>query len=276
MLKPKKELGQNFLVDQGVVADLIKAADIKEDDVVLEVGAGGGIITRPLAEKARRVIAVEIDKDLIPQLISTLSDFPGVEIVRDDILKLEIGNLQLETFKTIGSIPYQITSPLIHKLLKLKKRPKSITIIVQKEVAEKIVAKPPKASYLSNFVANFGRAEIIRTIKPNAFRPPPKVDSAILHIPLYPTPFVALAKGAKPYSECKRGRMLLSEAKGSCTPDPKFESFLHHGFASPRKMLNKRFPAETLKKLGIDPQRRPQTLSFEEWVKLFAAKDKAR
>jgi len=257
----RKKLGQNFLVDQSVINEVVKAAQINKRDTIVEVGAGTGVLTRPLAEKARKVIAVEIDKDLIPELQTNLKGLPtksslasggeNVEIVNEDVLKLEIGNWKLADFKVIGSIPYQITSPLIHQLLKLKNRPKSITIVVQKEVAEKIVAKPPSATYLSNFVANFGQAEIIRVIKPNAFLPQPKVDSALLHITLDSTPHV---------------------------PDAgRFERFLHHGFVQPRKMLNKRFPKELLQKIGIDPQRRPQTLGFEEWVKLFkAVKEKAR
>lgn len=244
-MKPKKELGQNFLIDQQVINDTVKSAQISANDIVLEVGAGTGALTRPLAEKAGKVIAVEIDKDLILQLQTNLEGLKNVEIINEDVLKLEIGNWKLADFKVIGSIPYQITSPLIHQLLKLKNRPKSITIIVQKEVAEKIVATPPKATYLSNFVVNFGQAKIVRTIKLNAFRPQPKVDSALLHITLDSTPHV---------------------------PDAgRFERFLHHGFVQPRKMLNKRFPKELLQKIGIDPQHRPQTLGFEEWVKLFKA-----
>ena len=243
-MKLKKELGQNFLVDQRIISDTIKSARISANDVVVEVGAGTGALTRPLAERARKVIAVEIDKDLIPDLQTNLEGLENVEIINEDILKLDTSHYLLATnFKIVGSIPYQITSPLIHKLLKETPRPKSITIIVQKEVGEKIVAKPPQATYLSNFVANFGQAKILRTIKPNAFRPQPSVDSALLHITIHHKPL---------------------------TIEPeRLSAFLHHGFAQPRKMLNKRFPAETLQKLGIDPKRRPQTLSFEEWIKLF-------
>lgn len=256
-MKPKKELGQNFLVDQHVISETIKAAEIDKEDVILEVGAGTGALTRPVAERAGKVIAVEIDKDLIPELQKNLKGLGNVEIINVDFLNFlndqyqYINILKREPFKVVGSIPYQITSPLIHQLLKLKTRPELITIVVQKEVAEKIVAQPPNATYLSNFAGNFGQAKILRIIKPNAFRPQPKVDSALLHITPHPDPLV---------------------------PDiERFEKFLHRGFAQPRKMLNKRFPKELLQKIGIDPQHRPQTLSFEEWVKLFkAVKEKAR
>ncbi|GMR19349.1 MAG: 16S rRNA (adenine(1518)-N(6)/adenine(1519)-N(6)) -dimethyltransferase RsmA [Patescibacteria group bacterium] len=237
----KKSLGQNFLIDPRVADDLVKAAEITEKDIVLEVGAGTGAVTRPLAQKARRVIAVEIDPKLTSQLQTNLKGLGNVEIIHADILTLSPNHYTLAT-KIAGSIPYQITSPLIHKLLKLKNRPKSITFIIQKEVAEKITAQPPKASYLSNFIANFGKAEIIRTIQPGAFHPSPKVDSAILKITLYPKPFIS---------------------------DPGLEAFLHRGFAHPRKMIKHSLPAETLKKARIDPHRRPATLTQEEWASLY-------
>ena len=150
----------------------------------------------------------------------------------------------------VGSIPYQITSPLIHKLLKLKNRPKSITFIVQKEVGEKIAARTPKATYLSNFVANFAEAKIIRTVKPGAFHPAPKVDSAILQINLYPRP-----KTSDPAS---------------------FEAFLHRGFAQPRKMIKHSFPAEVLAKTGIEARLRPATLSKEDWRNLYRELSRTR
>lgn len=237
----KKSLGQNFLIDQKVVSDLVGAAEITEKDIILEVGAGTGAVTRQIAPKAQKVIAVEIDGDLIPNLKENLETLENTEIINADILTLNPRRYTPAT-KVVGSIPYQITSPLVHKLLKLKKRPESVTFVVQKEVAEKITAKPPKATYLSNFVANFGEAKIIRIVKPGAFRPTPKVGSAILHITLHPKPY---------------------------TTDPKFEAFLHRGFAQPRKMIKNRFPKEILEKVEIDPHRRPATLTQEEWLKLY-------
>ncbi len=242
-MKSKKELGQNFLTDKKAINEIIKAADIQGDDLVVEVGSGKGALTYPLAKRAKKVVAIEIDKDLIPKLQERVKKLKNIQIINADFLALKSNQYApVSNFKIIGSIPYQITSPLIHKLLKEVPRPKSITIIVQKEVAEKITATAPKATYLSNFVANFGKAKIIKTIDPQAFHPQPKVGSALLHIILHPQPHIS---------------------------DSRFEPFLHHGFSQPRKMLNKQFPSEILQKLKINPQRRPQTLKFKEWVNLY-------
>ena len=241
MVEPKKSLGQNFLVDQNVVRDLIDAAKIGKKDVVLEVGAGTGTVTKRLAQTAGKVIAVEFDRDLIPALRRNLSSFKNVEILNADILDFNFNDL--DHFKVVGAIPYQITSPLIHKILHSSNRPKSITFVVQKEVAEKIAAAPPDATYLSNFVANFGEARIIKVIKPGAFSPQPKVDSAIIHITLYPKPKVE--------------------------DTLKLEKFLHHGFVQPRKMLHHRFEDEILVGSKIPPQARAAHLSKEDWHNIY-------
>ncbi|NIT03733.1 ribosomal RNA small subunit methyltransferase A [Candidatus Saccharibacteria bacterium] len=247
MVKAKKALGQNFLVDSNVVRDLVEAAGVWGRDTVLEVGAGTGAVTQELAKRAQKVIAVEFDRDLIPTLKENLKEFKNVEILNEDILQLN-PLLYSPVTKIVGSIPYHITSPLIHKILHLEKRPESITFVVQKEVAEKICAEPPKGTYLSNFVKNFGNARIGRAIKPHAFAPPPKVGSTILHIDLRePT---------------------VKEAK-------KFEKFLHEGFSHPRKMIKNRFPLKTLEEVGIDPKARPGNLSFHEWKSIYQ-KIKAR
>jgi len=198
-------------------------------------------VTKRLAQTAGKVIAVEFDRDLIPALRRNLSSFKNVEILNADILDVNFNDL--DHFKVVGAIPYQITSPLIHKILHSSNRPKSITFVVQKEVAEKIAAKAPDATYLSNFVANFGEARIIKVIKPGAFSPQPKVDSAIIHITLYPKPKVE--------------------------DTLKLEKFLHHGFVQPRKMLHHRFEDEILVGSKIPPQARAAHLSKEDWHNIY-------
>lgn len=244
-LRSKRALGQNFLIDQTVIDALVRAAGITKSDRVLEVGAGAGAVTRELAKKARKITAVEIDPDLIPSLKENLKGAKNVEIINADVLKY-INTLEKEPrkkLKIVGAIPYQITSPLIHKLLKLKNRPESITFIVQKEVAEKITAKPPKATYLSNFVSHFGEAKVVRIIKPGAFWPQPEVDSAILQISLSTDHYSLNTK--------------------------RVEALLHRGFAQPRKMIKHRFPAEVLQKAGIQIHLRPAVLSKEDWRNLY-------
>jgi len=217
-LRPKRSLGQNFLVDKSVVEDLVKSSQVKKTDTVLEVGAGTGAVTKNLARLAGKVIAVEFDSDLIPTLKTHLRGIKNVEVVNADVLDLDPEYFRSSS-KIVGAIPYQITSPLIHKILHSQFRPKSITFIVQKEVAEKIAATPPDATYLSNFVANFGEARIIKVIKPGAFSPQPKVDSAIIHIELYPKPKVE--------------------------DTLKLEKFLHHGFAQAIAGGDEHHPLET-------------------------------
>jgi len=241
-LRPKRSLGQNFLVDKSVVEDLVKSSQVKKTDTVLEVGAGTGAVTKNLARLAGKVIAVEFDSDLIPTLKTHLRGIKNVEVVNADVLDLDPEYFRSSS-KIVGAIPYQITSPLIHKILHSQFRPKSITFIVQKEVAEKIAATPPDATYLSNFVANFGEARIIKVIKPGAFSPQPKVDSAIIHITLYPKPKVE--------------------------DTLKLEKFLHHGFVQPRKMLHHRFEDEILVGSKIPPQARAAHLSKEDWHNIY-------
>jgi len=202
------------------------------------------VVTQELAKKAEKVVAVEFDRDLIPTLKGNLVGCKNVEIVNADILTLELKPYPPSpNFKVVGSIPYQITSPLIHKLLHNKTRPRSITFVIQKEVAEKICAKPPESTYLSNFVKNFGRAEIKRAVKPTSFSPLPKVDSAILHVYL-------------------KGEPDIKETE-------KIESFLHRAFSHPRKMVKKVFPNDILGEVKIDTSARPSTVSWEAWKKLY-------
>ena len=202
------------------------------------------MVTKRLAERAGKVIAVEIDSNLIPTLKGNLDDYPNVTIIEEDALKTKLPQTD-QTIKVVGSIPYQITSPLLHRLL-LTENPTitAITLIIQLDVARKITAQPPKAAYLSNLVSLWGEAKIIRKIPPNAFRPQPKVQSAIINIQKHQnTPITGKQLG-------------------------EFSKFLHRGFKHPRKMLNKVFPRETLEEVGISPQARPQELTLNQWQTL--------
>lgn len=252
-MQPKKSLGQNWLLDQEVIEKLISAAEIGTKDIVLEIGAGTGAVTQKLAARAKHVIAVEFDRDLIPPLTETLAPFKNVTILNQNILdfplsSLSANNQQLTATKIVGAIPYQITSPLFHKIFFEHPLVKKIALIIQKEVAEKICAQPPDGNYWSNFVQNYAEVKMGPVIPPEAFFPPPAVDSAIISLSFTKT----------------------QEAEIS---PPRWSKFMHRGFSHPRKMLHKAFPKETLAKLNLDTTRRPQTLSLEEWHQLFAILD---
>jgi len=243
-LKPKKSFGQNFLVDESVVADLVGAADLTKEDVVVEIGAGTGVVTKELAKLAGKVFAFEIDRDLISVQQSRLLNYQNIEIINKDFLRFTINNLRFKNYKIVGSIPYQITSPLIHKLLTFDPRPSLVVLLIQKEVAEKIVVRPPRATYLSNIVRLLGNVELIRLAPKTAFWPVPKVDGAIIKI------------------------VCSCDPCGRPSDVEDFQKFLHLGFQNPRKMLRTKFDSEILESTGIDPTRRAQTLEFSEWLEL--------
>lgn len=252
-MQPKKSLGQNWLLDQEVIEKLISAAEIGTKDIVLEIGAGTGAVTQKLAARAKHVIAVEFDRDLIPPLTENLAPFKNVTILNANILDLPLNELsvascQLSVNKIVGAIPYQITSPLFHKIFFEQPPAKKMAFIIQKEVAKKITAQPPDGNYWSNFIQNYAEVKMGPTISPKAFFPPPSVDSAIISF-------------------------AFKKTTGAKIPSSKWSHFLHRSFAHPRKMLYKSFPKEILIKLQIDPTRRPQTLSLEEWHQLFAILD---
>lgn len=247
--KPKKRFSQNFLQQEKYINELVAAAGISPNDTVLEIGPGLGVITEKLAKTAKRVVAVELDHDLIPQLHEKFKENNNVEIINDDILHFLSSNFQLLTsnFKIIGSLPYQITSPLLHQLANFPGW-SSAVLLIQKEVAEKIAAAPPKATYLSNFVKVWADVKLVGIVPKEAFFPAPKVDGAIIKMTHKPEGFAeqSLRVGSEEWS-----------------------TFLHRGFAHPRQMLNKVFSPETLNEAGVDPRRRPATLTLTEWQELY-------
>lgn len=240
----KSRLGQNFLTDPFYIGDLVDAAQVTKKDVVLEIGAGGGAVTDELAKIGKEVYAVEIDTALIP-ILNNKFQMTNVQIINEDALHIlsdrnKVADLKISKF--IGSIPYQITSPLIHLIVNNFSLP--ATLLMQKEVAERLTAKPPRATYLSNYIANWGEAQIIKIVPREVFNPEPEVDGAI----------VTLTPKKKPDVETV-----------------KFSHFLHKGFSNPRKMLNKVFAKDLLLGLGVAPTRRAETLTLEEWKKLYEA-----
>ncbi|MEX2144605.1 MAG: 16S rRNA (adenine(1518)-N(6)/adenine(1519)-N(6))-dimethyltransferase RsmA [Anaerolineales bacterium] len=255
-LRPDKSLGQNFLIDELHLARIVQAAGVGSGDEVLEVGAGLGSLTRLLAAAARRVVAVELDGAMLAVLRQVLVDVDNVEFVQGDILQVEVASLfQSSGFLVVANIPYYLTSNLIRHLLEAEPRPARLALTIQREVAQRACAQPPQMSLLSLSVQLYGEPSIAHYIPAGAFYPAPKVDSALLIVDLYAIPrlpegkidaFFAMAKAA--FSQ-KRKTLANSLA------------------ALPGL---KKAQAETrLEAAGIDPRRRPQTLSIEEWGKLL-------
>ena len=195
----RKKYGQNFLIDERVLEDTIAIAGITKDDFVLEIGPGIGTLTQYLASAARSVVAVEIDKMLLPILEDTLSDWDNVRVINADILKTDIRAIadsenEGRPIKIAANLPYYITTPIIMGLLESGAPIESMTVMVQKEVAERMVEGPGSKTYgaLSLAVQYFAETDIARIVKPSSFLPQPGVDSAIVHMKRYATPPVAV------------------------------------------------------------------------------------
>ena len=187
---PKKSLGQNFLFDKNIVDKIITAADITKDDTVVEIGAGLGVLTYPMALRARRVVAYEIDKRLIPILEDATSVCGNVEIRNEDIRNFQFSIREFQKksnvkFKVVGNLPYYMTSRILRQFLEEKNKPTRMVVTVQKEVAKRIVARPPKMSLLSVMVQFYGKPKIMTGVSRNCFLPRPEVNSAIVVIDIH-------------------------------------------------------------------------------------------
>jgi len=251
-LRADKRLGQNFLQDESALEKIAAAAEIKADDCVLEIGPGLGSLTRHLAASARTVTAVELDPDLLPPLRAVLEPYPNVRVVHGDILKLSIAELMNQpNYVVAANIPYNITSAIIRHLLESDPKPRRIVLTIQKEVAERICAQPGDLSLLGLSVQVYGQPRIVAKIPAGAFHPAPRVDSAILRIDIFDEPLIP--------------RELLDT----------FFQLIKAGFGQKRKTLRnslssglriKPQEAETLlASAGVDPMRRAETVSIEEW-----------
>ena len=263
-LTPRKGLGQNFLVDRGALARIVAAADLSPEDTVLEVGPGVGHLTRLLSEAAGRVIAIELDPNLTNLLRRELADRPNVEIIEGDILALDPAALTDarttgRPYKVVANLPYYITSAALRHLLEAQPPPTLLVVTVQREVAERITASPGDMSLLAVSVQFYGRPRRVARIPAGAFFPPPKVDSAIVRIDVYPP----------------------EERPVQVADTQRFFDVVRAGFGQKRKQLRNSLAAglhlppeqveAALARAGIDPHRRAETLSLEEWEALYQA-----
>jgi len=257
-VQPKKSLGQNFLVDPNGLNKVLQVAKVSSEDTVLEIGAGLGSLTYLLAQQSRQVVAVELDHRLIAPLREALAGFTNVTICEGDMLKLSPDVLiDAERYVVVANIPYYITSALIRHLLEANHKPTRMVLTVQQEVAERILARDGKMSLLALSVQVYGKPELKARIPAGCFYPPPEVDSAVLSIELYEEPLVP------------SGSLDL------------FFKLAHAGFAQKRKTLrntlatgmneSSAWAEKLLTAAGIDPQRRAETLSMQEWKQLVEA-----
>ena len=243
-ITPKHRLGQNFLIDARLRDEIAEATGATENEDVLEVGAGVGTLTIALAPRAHRVIAVELDRDLLPALWEVTREYPDVEIVQGDILRLNVA-----AHLVAGNIPYNLTGALVRKLLDSAPRPRRLSLVVQKEVAQRWTATTA-ASLATVAVQVFAEPRIVLTIPAASFQPRPRVDSALVVLEVRSTPAVDV------------------------DDFDAFFRFVEDVFQFRRKQLGgilSRMGYRDLPKLGIDPTRRPQTLSLAEWEALFRA-----
>lgn len=195
----QKKFGQNFLIDTHILERIINEAEITDSDMVLEIGPGIGTMTQYLCENAKKVVAVEIDKSLIPILDDTLSEYDNVTVINEDILKVDINRLVNEkndgkAIKVVANLPYYITTPIIMGLFEKKVNVESITVMVQKEVAQRMQATPGTKDYgaLSLAVQYYSEPEIVANVPPNCFMPRPNVSSAVIRMTLHKEPKVVV------------------------------------------------------------------------------------
>jgi len=265
-IRPSRGLGQNFLIDKAAIRKIITAADLKPEDLVLEIGPGLGVLTQELAKKVKKVVAVEKDPKMVTVLEETLKDYKNVEIIQGDILKFQISGFkfqinpkyQITNYKIVASLPFYLAAPVIRKSLEFKNPPESMTLIIQKEVARRIAARPPKMNLLAASVQFYAEPKIISYISRKSFWPQPKVDAAIIKIIL---------------------------RINNYTPDEllskEFFRIVKAGFSQPRKLLinnlSKKLKVDKIKveawlwKSNIQPSQRAEALNIENWISLAEA-----
>ncbi len=259
-LRARKGLGQHFLIDEAVLQQIITAAELTPADIVLEVGPGLGVLTGELAGRAGRVIAIELDKALAALLKQTRSSFDNVTIINEDVLNIDpaalLEELKLKSpYKIVANLPYYITSPVLRHFLEASVKPQMMVVMVQKEVAEEIAAKPGKMSLLSVSVQLYGEPAILDYVPARCFYPAPAVDSAILRVTPYPQPAVDVADTESFFAVVRAG---FSAAR------KQLANSLSRGLGLPKSEA-----LSLLEKAGIVPQRRAETLALEEWARLW-------
>lgn len=255
--RAKKSLGQHFLIDRRVRGRIVDAADLVPDDTVVEIGPGRGFLTRALAERAGRVAAVELDGSLVESLEDAFRGSENVQIVEGDARTVDIDVLlgAAREYKVVANLPYYAASCIVRRFLEAQRSPKSLVVMVQREVGLEMTARPGKMGLLSVSTQVYGHAKIVASVRPSAFRPPPKVASSVVRIDVRDEPLVRFESADR------------------------FFGLVKAGFSAPRKQIRNSLrrglgicadeAAALLEGASIAPERRPQTLSVEEWGSLY-------
>ncbi len=251
-ITPKKSLGQNFLHDPNALEKIVETADLMPGDTVLEVGPGTGTLTVALAQSRARVLAVEIDERLVPILEQQLADYPDVQIIHGDILQTNVEELVGGgEYVAVANLPYYITSAILRHLLEVRHKPKRLVVTVQQEVAERLIARPGDMSLLTISVLFYGKPTIVTRLNPAAFWPRPDVESAVVRIDVHDQPPIDVPS------------------------ENLFFQVVRAGFSQKRKQLKNALGAglqmthadasALIREAGIDPTRRAETLTLDEW-----------
>ena len=262
-MSAKKKFGQNFLIDSAVLENIVEAAGVGSDDCVLEIGPGIGTLTQYLAEAAGRVVAVEIDKGLIPVLADTLSEYNNVTVINEDVLKVDIGAIAQEynggrPMKVVANLPYYITTPIIMKLFESGAPIESITVMVQKEVADRMTEGPGSKDYgsLSLAVGFYAGAESVCDVPPSSFIPQPGVGSAVVRLSKYDKPKVSVRDEKYLFEIIRTAfnqrRKTLSNALSN----------------NPALRVSRQQVQDALVEMGINDKARGETLSLEQFAAL--------
>jgi 16S rRNA (adenine1518-N6/adenine1519-N6)-dimethyltransferase len=255
-MQPNKAFGQNFLTDRAVLRQIVAAAEVDAADSILEVGAGTGVLTRALARQARRVVAVELERDMLALLAETTRDCANVEIIARNLLHLDpVTVFGSAPYKLVANLPYYITAPTFRHFLESANAPRLIVVMVQEEVAERITAAPGDLSLLAVSVQFYGKPRIVARVPAEAFYPAPKIDSAILRVDV--------------------------NAESPLTPEQRKQFFhiVQAGFSAKRKQLHNALESALhlppqkvqtwLEAASIEASRRAETLGIAEWLNLW-------
>jgi 16S rRNA (adenine1518-N6/adenine1519-N6)-dimethyltransferase len=258
-VKLRKSLGQHLLVSPGVLEDIVNAAELTADDLVLEVGPGTGLLTTRLAENAGMVVAVEIDHDMAELARLATKKWASVSVVEGDILRQDISELTHgRPYSVVANLPYNIASPTIRMFLEAENQPNRMVVTVQREVAQEMCAVPGRLGMLGISIQVYSAPRIVRRVAAGSFRPPPKVESAVVRLDVREAPLVP---------RDLMGPFFRTVRAGFGSPRKQLRNSLSHGLSIAAIDVER-----WLVDVGVDPTRRPETLSIEEWRSMVEAR----